>query len=936
MSRPGSVLRPALPALLAALLAVGPLGSDQTTTSPPAAAGPTTASHLLPVTTGGGCGVTILPIDEDTSFAIANGARPVVGPDDTFLVAEYDGYVLQLRDGRLAPDFAGDGRADVPVDPDTLTATDDGGLVLAYAAYDGPRVVDLVKLAADGSPDAKFGDEGRVRIPLGGTSDGPAYGIALQPVDDGLLVASGTDDTGTVAWLDADGGGRDGFGDDGVTTIDAPWAPEHVLLDPDGRVLLVDVDGFDTEVRRLAADGTPDDSLGDGGLLVVPVSVGPGAAVGVVDTTTIAYVHPDGRQGTIDLTTGSVDESAYDLPLDSELRAVGDEVVAVGHDASGPFGLTYGRTVLRGGLDGRPLELLRTVDLVSQLRLDMTLGAGIGPDGRVVLVGTGTDWGSRDVLVSVEVGPDGDVRDTHGWCPDDDDADAPRVARLAGDDRFATAVAISREAFADGADHVMVATGTSFPDALAGGPAAAAAGAPVLLVARDALPPVVADELRRLRPSRVTVLGGATAVGDGVVDAIADVAGVTPDRLAGVDRVATAVAISRATFGDDAPIAFVTTSENFPDALAAGAVAGTLGGPVLLAGAGGVPPATMAELERLRPARIAVVGGRTALGPTYDQLVDAFGDVVVEIDGDDRFDTARGVATYFRDEIDGDSGRPVTTALVATGRNFPDALAGAAMAGIAGGVIVLAEPTTFDERVRDYLGRVDPSTIYVLGGEAAVGRVWTDELAAPEATSFTYIREPFAADDPVRWNPCAPIEWEFNPEGAPAGGLEFLRTGMARMSERTGWEFVYVGETDRSPLGDEPGVFEGIEPVVVGWVELGFGSEGVAGPSAVGSVAVGGSLALRKDSDRSLDWSDEGVGEIFDHELGHVLGLGHPGDHDQNMFWVGFEGDGLTEITAGDLAGIANLRKGGCHEVPPPQQIPFPFRRSPVETTLLP
>jgi hypothetical protein len=81
------------------------------------------------------------------------------------------------------------------------------------------------------------------------------------------------------------------------------------------------------------------------------------------------------------------------------------------------------------------------------------------------------------------------------------------------------------------------------------------------------------------------------------------------DRIGGADRYATAAAVSSWTFAAGVPIAFIATGANFPDALAGAAAAGVLGGPVLLTTRDGLPAVTAAELTRLRPARIIVLGG---------------------------------------------------------------------------------------------------------------------------------------------------------------------------------------------------------------------------------------------------------------------------------------------------------------------------------------
>jgi putative cell wall-binding protein len=95
------------------------------------------------------------------------------------------------------------------------------------------------------------------------------------------------------------------------------------------------------------------------------------------------------------------------------------------------------------------------------------------------------------------------------------------VTRLAGADRYATAVAISQATTAAGTDDtVYITTGTNFPDGLSGTPAAAIAGAPLLTLPSNRLPAAVADELRRVNPGSVVVLGGPGAVSDGLMAAI--------------------------------------------------------------------------------------------------------------------------------------------------------------------------------------------------------------------------------------------------------------------------------------------------------------------------------------------------------------------------------------------------------------------------------
>ncbi|MBA3740282.1 MAG: cell wall-binding repeat-containing protein, partial [Chloroflexi bacterium] len=157
----------------------------------------------------------------------------------------------------------------------------------------------------------------------------------------------------------------------------------------------------------------------------------------------------------------------------------------------------------------------------------------------------------------------------------------------------------------------------------------------------------------------------------------------TIGRLWGADRYATAAAISQATFAPGVPVAFVATGQDFPDSLAGGPAAARLRAPMLLTLARGLPDATRAELSRLQPARIVILGGTTVVSPTVEAQLAAYtAGGVTRIAGADRYATAAAVsAAYFP------AGVPV--AYVATGATFPDALTAGAAAAALGGPVLL-------------------------------------------------------------------------------------------------------------------------------------------------------------------------------------------------------------------------------------------------------
>jgi len=198
------------------------------------------------------------------------------------------------------------------------------------------------------------------------------------------------------------------------------------------------------------------------------------------------------------------------------------------------------------------------------------------------------------------------------------------TTRQSGSDRYSTAAAISAKHFQPGAAVAFVATGEDFPDALTGGPAAAALGGPILLTQKTKLPSATISELRRLKPKRIVVLGGTGVVSVAVEKALRSYAAPQVTRLAGADRYATGGEISENAFKPGVPVAYVATGANFPDALAGGAAGAFRDGPVLLVAKGSIPKATAAELTRLKPRSIIVLGGEAVVPKTVQTALGAY------------------------------------------------------------------------------------------------------------------------------------------------------------------------------------------------------------------------------------------------------------------------------------------------------------------------
>jgi putative cell wall-binding protein len=194
-------------------------------------------------------------------------------------------------------------------------------------------------------------------------------------------------------------------------------------------------------------------------------------------------------------------------------------------------------------------------------------------------------------------------------------------------------------------------------------------------------------------------------------------AGTISQRLSGPDRYSTAVAISQNSFPNGgAPVVYITTGDNYPDALSAAPAAARGGGVVLLTDRVSLPWQTNSEVSRLNPSRIVVVGGEGAISAgVYNELA-AKGIPITRISGYDRYSTSLELA---RHAFQGTNPRVV---YLATGEDFPDALSASAAAGANGGPVILVRGNqgSLDQETKNLIQQLGASVVNIAGGNAAI------------------------------------------------------------------------------------------------------------------------------------------------------------------------------------------------------------------------
>ena len=291
------------------------------------------------------------------------------------------------------------------------------------------------------------------------------------------------------------------------------------------------------------------------------------------------------------------------------------------------------------------------------------------------------------------------------------------TTRITGNDRFATAAAVSAEAFAPGVGTAYVASGWAVVDGVVGAAAAGGSNSPLLLVGPASVPASTAAELIRLKPSKIVVLGGTGAVSDTVLVALAAFAPGGVTRLAGVDRFETAAAISRGLFPGTSSTAYVVSGYGLADALTAGPAAARDHAPVLLTTVDRLPEATRVELTRLAPTKVVIVGGTGVVGPAVEAaIVTALPGVTIQrLAGANRYATAAAVGATF-------AHGPLSL-YVASGQSFADAPAAAAAAGSRGVPLLLSAPLGLPAVTSSTIQALAPARALVVGGPAVLSDV---------------------------------------------------------------------------------------------------------------------------------------------------------------------------------------------------------------------
>ncbi|MDO5755748.1 MAG: cell wall-binding repeat-containing protein, partial [Tissierellia bacterium] len=304
------------------------------------------------------------------------------------------------------------------------------------------------------------------------------------------------------------------------------------------------------------------------------------------------------------------------------------------------------------------------------------------------------------------------------------------VQRIQGKNRVATAIEVSKN-LARSSDVVLVAGAGNFADALSAA-SLTRATYPLLLLGSDTT--AVTNEIVRLGAKKVYILSGTTHITKAQEEALGAIEGVEKvERLAGATRYETNKNILELSKYNNI---FVANGENFPDALAAGALCEDQQAKLVLTLANRLPEGLEDLFTEANGRNIYLVGGENSISKDVENKIKSLipeDAGILRIQGKNRYETAIELSGYAKNK---------DRFVITNGLDFPDALAAAGIAAKYQMPILLTAPQGLTKEMENYLFEKVFYSALIVGGNNSVStniETLLDKLAYPIVSKEGYV-----------------------------------------------------------------------------------------------------------------------------------------------------------------------------------------------------
>ncbi|QXE18342.1 cell wall-binding repeat-containing protein [Clostridium sp. 001] len=296
------------------------------------------------------------------------------------------------------------------------------------------------------------------------------------------------------------------------------------------------------------------------------------------------------------------------------------------------------------------------------------------------------------------------------------------VTRIYGNTRYETCINICDKFDNGKVNNVIIASGNNFPDALAGSVLSKKLNAPILLVDKEVTNSM--DSIEYLKnhfnyDGNVYILGQSASVSEQYVNYIKNLGCKNITRLGGTDRFDTNKKIVDTLNVQKGTPVVITNGYGFADALSVSSIAASKGYPILMSNSSNLSNEIKQKIKDIQPSHVYLIGGEGSLSNNIISEIENTSlqlgaSNIIRIGGSTRYDTSLDISKYFNMASD--------TAVITSGKNFPDALSGSAIAAQKNAPIILTDGQNISSQ-KKYLDTTEYKNLILLGGTGAINNM---------------------------------------------------------------------------------------------------------------------------------------------------------------------------------------------------------------------